>query len=393
MGNLLAYILGLRHSPQDIIPFFDTNKTEPPSRPPTLPLAKHQATAYNTGMMMRISFLLLAIFAFPHFSSVAIGQGRVSDDELNRTITRGLDWLATQQSRRGGWDADGLYPSAMTGMSGIALLAEGSTTTQGKYAPNIRAAADFLISKSRRNGLIGDDNDDRYTYGHGFGLLFLSQVLGEEEDEDRREELIDVITRAVQFCGEAQTSKGGWGYVSAKDGGDFDEGSTTITQVQALRGCRNAGIVVPREIIDKGVAYIRRCAINDGVGGIQYSLSTGGGGRPPISAAAIVCLFDAGEYDDVFVPNLLRFADRHLSSVGGSTDGFWHYAHYYYSQVKYRQGDREWEEYRNRIYRRLINDQDTNGSWRAGNVGRVYVTSNNLTILQLEKGALPIYMR
>jgi len=341
--------------------------------------------------MLRLCLYTITVVALIHCPQVLFGQ-RVSDEDLNRTVTRGLDWLVAQQSRRGSWDADGMYPSAMTGMAGIALLAEGSTTSQGKYAPNIRAAVDFLISKSRRNGLIGDDVDDKYIYGHGFALLFLSQVFGEEEDEARREDLIDVMTRAVLFSGQSQTSKGGWGYVSARDGNDFDEGSTTITQVQALRGCRNAGIPVPKEIIDRGIAYIRLCAIDDGAGGIQYNIH-GGGGRPPISAAAIVCLFDAGEYDDVFVPNLLRYSDRHLASVGSGSDGFWHYAHYYYAQVKYRQGGRQWEEYRNRLFRRLINDQDNNGSWSRGPIGRVYLTVSNLTVLQLENGALPIYMR
>ena len=342
---------------------------------------------------MRCIFLyLITVFALIHSPLMLHGQGRVSEEELNRTVARGLDWLASQQTRRGSWDADGMYPSAMTGMAGIALLAEGSTSTQGKYAPNIRAAVDNLVAKSKRNGLIGDDSDDRYTYGHGFALLFLSQVFGEEEDEARRDELVDVITRAIRFCGESQTSKGGWGYISAKDGNDFDEGSTTITQVQALRGCRNAGIVVPKEIVDKGVSYIRRCAIKEGTEGIQYSIH-GGGGRPPISAAAIVCLFDAGEYDNVFVPNLLKYTDRHLSAVSGTGDSFWHYAHYYYSQVKYRQGDKEWEEYRNRIFRRLVSEQETNGAWSRGPIGRVYLTANNLTILQLENGTLPIYMR
>ena len=76
----------------------------------------------------------------------------------------------------------------MTALAGMALLAEGSTTTQGKYAANIRRAVDYLVSRSRANGLIGDPTrDDRYTYGHGYSMLFLSQVLGEEEDVDRRE--------------------------------------------------------------------------------------------------------------------------------------------------------------------------------------------------------------
>ena len=316
---------------------------------------------------------------------------QVSDEDWNRVVTRGLDWLANNQSRRGHWDSDSRYPSAMTGMAGIALLAEGSTTTQGKYAPNIRSAVDFLISKSRRNGLIGDENDDKYTYGHGFGLLFLSQVLGEEEDEERKEELIDVLTRAVHFCGASQTTKGGWGYVSAKDGNDFDEGSTTITQVQALRGCRNAGIPVPKEIIDKAIEYIRKCAIQEGAGGIQYSIH-GGGGRPAISAAAIACLFSAGEYDDKFVPNLLTYTDRHLGDINNNSQGFWHYAHYYYSQVKYRQGGKEWDDYRNKLFARLFREQGNDGSW-SGSYGKVYITSNNLTILQLDNSTLPIYMR
>ena len=316
--------------------------------------------------------------------------GQVSDADRNKVVAKGLDWLANNQSRRGNWDVSGMYPSAMTGMAGIALLAEGSTTTQGKYAPHIREAVDFLLKRSQKNGLIGDNTDDRYTYGHGFGLLFLSQVLGEEEDEARREELIDVMTRAVIFCGQAQTKAGGWGYVSAKDGSDFDEGSTTITQVQALRGCRNAGVPVPKEIIDKAIDYIHRCSINEGAGGVQYNIN-GGGGRPPISAAAIACLFNAGEYDDKFVPNLIKYSDQTLGNLTGE-GGHWFYAHYYYAQVKYRQGGKEWENYRDKLFKRLVSQAGSDGAW-SGEVGKVYATAISLTILQLENGALPVYMR
>ena len=339
---------------------------------------------------MRFSLCAIVVCAVVYCPTMVCGQ--VADEDWNRVVTKGLEWLVQKQSKRGHWDADGMYPSAMTGMAGIALLSEGSTTTQGKYASNIRDAVDFLIAKSKKNGLIGDENDDRYTYGHGFGLLFLSQVLGEEDDETRREELIDVMTRAVKFCGQAQTKAGGWGYVSAKDGRDFDEGSTTITQVQALRGCRNAGIHVPKEIIDKAIEYIHKCSLKEGSEGVQYNIH-GGGGRPPISAAAIACLFNAGEYDDKFVPNLLTYCDRNLGNVGNSNDGHWHYAHYYYAQVKYRQAGKEWEEYRNKLFKRLVAEAHADGSWPQGHIGRVYITSINLTILQLEHGALPIYMR
>lgn len=314
------------------------------------------------------------------------------DPEVQKSISRGLDWLASQQSRRGSWSASGgKYPTAMTGMAGLALLMEGSTTTQGKYAPNIRAAVNYLLDRARPNGLIGDPlTDDRYTYGHGFGMLFLSQVLGEEEDIDRREQLVKVLEKAVVFCGQAQTDAGGWGYVSAKDGNGFDEGSTTITQVQGLRGCRNSGVKVPKEIIDKAIRYIDKCTLPDG--GVQYNIK-GGGGRPAITAAAIACLFNAGQYDSTLVPKLLDYCNKNLNNISNEGFGHWHYAHYYYAQVKYREGGKIWEEYRDKVFARVVKEANPDGSWTQGYIGPVYTTSINLTILQLENAALPIYQR
>jgi hypothetical protein len=340
--------------------------------------------------------LIVAVLAV-----LILGGGRASaagverDPKIDQLVRRGLDWVASTQSRLGNWSAnEGRYPTAMTALAGMALLCEGSTTTQGKYAKNIRSAVDYLVSRSRTNGLIGDPGrDDRYTYGHGYSMLFLSQVLGEEEDASRRSELIDVLTRAVVFTGQAQTQAGGWGYVSAKDGSDFDEGSTTITQVQALRGCRNAGIPVPKEIIDAAVEYIRKCTLPDG--GVQYS-SKGGGGRPAITAAAIACLFNAGEYDSEYVPKLQDYCQRNLGDISNQGFGHWHYAHYYYAQVLYREGGNHWDTYRDKLYSKLIGEATENGKfavWNQGYIGPIYTTAVNLTMLQLENGALPIYQR
>jgi hypothetical protein len=321
--------------------------------------------------------------------------GRAPDERVERTVSQGLDWLVGRQSRRGHWAAnENRYPVAMTALAGTALIMEGSTTTQGRRAETVRRAVDYLVARARPNGLIGDPkSDDRYTYGHGFAMLFLSQLLGEEEDERRREELVAVLTRAVEFSGRAQTKDGGWGYVSAKDGNDFDEGSTTITQVQGLRGCRNAGIPVPREIVDKAIAYIHRCTLPDG--GVQYS-SKGGGGRPAISAAAIACLFNAGEEDDTHVPRMLAYADRHLGTISNTSFGHWHYAHYYYAQVMYRQGGETWDAYRRQVEKRILAEAQRDGAglfWPQGYIGHVYTSAVNLTILQLDAAALPIYQR
>ncbi|QGJ71904.1 Hypothetical protein PBC10988_36170 [Planctomycetales bacterium 10988] len=345
--------------------------------------------------MQKILLLsLTTTFLFTSYT-FAETERRQVDPELKAAIDRGLEWLSHHQSRLGHWSANNAqYPTAMTALCGTAMLAEGSTTTQGKYCEEIRRAVDFVVSKSRSNGLIGEPTrDNRYTYGHGFSMLFLSQVLGEEEDADRREVLVDVLTRAVDFTGKAQTTSGGWGYVSARDGNDFDEGSTTITQVQGLRGCRNAGIPVDKDTIDQAIDYIRICMTPDG--GVRYSSKSGGGARPAITAAAISCLFNAGAYDSEMAPKLLEFCKQsnELNKVNYGASGHWHYAHYYYSQVLYREGGEEWVSYRDRLMRKILSEQSSDGSWQQGYVGPVYTTAINLTILQLENANLPIYQR
>ncbi len=331
-------------------------------------------------------------------ASVACPARAALDARTRQTVSQGLDWLAFQQHKLGHWTAQGRYPAAMTSLAGMAFLCEGSTTLQGRYAENIRRAVDFLTRRSRPNGLIGDTDDERYTYGHGFAMLFLSQILGEEEDLDRRNDLIRVLTKAVEFTGNAQTRAGGWGYVSAKDGNGFDEGSTTITQVQGLRSCRNAGIPVPKEIIDKAVGYIRKCT-NLKDGGVQYS-SKGGGSRPAITAAAIACMYNAGEYDDQYVPKMLKYCQQQLKPTNRDSFGHWHYAHFYYAQVKYRAGEEEWDRYIDITRKKILSEADTLTIgdetvtvWKQGFVGPVYTTSLNLIILQLENACLPIYQR
>ncbi len=158
-----------------------------------------------------------------------------------QSIRAGLDWLAQHQSSRGQWSTPS-YPVAMAALAGTALIGSGSTTTQGPYAKHIARCTDYLISKCRSNGLIGEpDSDNRYTYGHGFSMLMLSQVLGEEGYEDRRKELIDVLNRSVDFCCKAQTTEGGWGYMSAKDGANYDEVRPPLRRCRACAGAVTRG--------------------------------------------------------------------------------------------------------------------------------------------------------
>jgi len=318
------------------------------------------------------------------------------DPRYDASVSKALEFLAREQRRQGYWEANGgQYRVAMTALAGIALSCEGSTTLRGRYSEHISKAVDYLLDVAQPNGLIGYQDDYHYTYGHGFSMLFLSQVFGEEEDNLRRQRLHEVLTKAVVFSVQAQTSKGGWGYVSARDGNDFDEGSTCVTQVQGLRACRNAGVVVPGEVIDSAKSYIHECMADNG--GIEYSIR-GGGDRPPITAAAVASMYSAGEYDgSEDVQKMLEYCRKKIwpgNEAGGQTQhfGHWHYMHLYYSQVMYRHED-DWPKYFRDIGQQLLRTQSANGSWTEGHVGPVYVTAICAIILQLDKASLPIYQK
>jgi rhamnogalacturonyl hydrolase YesR len=346
-------------------------------------------------------------------------------EKYRKAVDKGLEWLAARQNDKGMWGANGdNYPISMTALAGMALLMEGSTVRDGKYAAHIRKAVDFLMDKSQdaqqRDGMIGDPTipteAGRYMYGHGFATLFLASVYGEETDAKKRARLTDILTRAVRYIGNAQSTQGGWFYTSKADGHDQDEGSVTVTQMQALRACRDAGIPVPKDIINKGIDYLSKSTTQQG--GVVYSLVRGGvgaqvgGERPALTAAAISCGFSAGEYKGELCKKWLKYCQRAIPLNGGVARlGHDEYTHYYYAQALYILGDNGWEnlfgptpeadrltwtKYRDQMGDRLLQLQAADGSFPSGgglSVGPVYSTAVYLAILQLDKAILPIYQR
>lgn len=362
------------------------------------------------------AFRLLALVVVLGVVSDAPAQEAKKRPDIDASVDKGLEWLRKNQMPDGHWEVPGgQYPTSMTALAGMCLLMEGSTVREGKYSDNLHKAVTWFMQRSQANGLLGNPNNptesSRYMYGHGFGLLFLASAFGEEEDAERRKKLETMLTKAVEFCGKAQTDRGGWGYLSAKEGNNFDEGSVTITQLQALRAARNAGIVVPKSIIDKSVKYLRDSTTPRG--GVIYSLANGGGvaagqERPALTAAAVACAFAAGQYKDEYAKKWIRFCKDNIP-VGRNRVQHDEYQSYYFAQAVYVLGDDRygdlfpdqtdpktwltWSGYKEVMYDHLKSQQNPDGSWSSGYIGPVFSTTVNLTILQLDKGVLPIYHR
>jgi hypothetical protein len=363
-------------------------------------------------MKSRTLLLALGLSLLGLLSAAALARAEELEPKYQEIVNRGLKWLAKEQHRDGHWEGSGgAYPVSMTALSAMAFLMEGSTMSEGKYSQNIMRACDWLMARTQPNGLIGNVQNQqetyRYMYGHGYALLFLACVYGEEEDADRRRKLEDLLTRAVKFTVDAQSSTGGWNYTSARDSGDGHEGSVTIVQIQSLRAARNAGIVVPKQAIDKCHDYLKKATTSDG--GIMYRLGSGSA-RPALAAQAVACLFSSGEYTSDHAKKLLKYCQANLP-IGRPADGrFGHfeYMQYYYGQVLYMLGNDGWDKlfpgakdsdkltwkkYRTAMFDHLVSTQSSDGSWTGTSIGPVYATACFLTVLQLDKAVLPIYQR
>jgi hypothetical protein len=243
-------------------------------------------------------------------------------------------------------------------------------------------------------------------YGHGFSMLFLAQCYGSELSKKKEQRLKAVLDRAVKLTANSQSDfqtkfkkpfdrAGGWIYQPTQKS---DEGSVTVTQLQALRACRNAGIKVPEKTIQKAVAYLRHCQQPDG--GICYSARSRGSSRAPISAAAVACFYAAGVYGKArgaegpeaeMVEKLIKYCKGHISVNGGS--GHYYYMQFYWAQALYQRGGKGWKDYYPQIKKRLLREQAADGSWNGDRVGTTYGTAIATIMLQLPYGYLPIFQR
>jgi hypothetical protein len=369
---------------------------------------------------------LAGVWALPARAAEKKPQTKPTSDDA---IERGLQWLKRTQAQDGHWEATGgQYKVAMTALAGMCFLMEGSNLKEGKYTDELNKTVTWLTAPARQqsNGLIADGssgNFGSYIHGHGYATLFLASAYAENEDREMQQRIEKAVSQAVTFTAKAQTQKkhrqaegkevdvGGWGYVSAADGRNYDEGSTTVTQLQALRAAADAGIAVPTETITKAVAYLGACTTSKG--GVIYSYSDANGiaragdERVAITVAAVACSFSAKQYSGEMPKRWIKYCKDNVTVAQGRVPHD-EYMNYYYAQFLYALGENRygemfpnepkqqwltWSKYREVMFPYLIEQQSKDGAWVTGYIGPVFSTAVNLTILQLEKEQLPFYRR
>ena len=91
--------------------------------------------------MKQLTLAVLVGIVALSWPATADAKKKKRDPKVTKAVRRALDYLVTQQSPRGYWQANsGQYRIAMTALSGMAMLCEGSSTTPAQEAANTRTA-------------------------------------------------------------------------------------------------------------------------------------------------------------------------------------------------------------------------------------------------------------
>ena len=335
----------------------------------------------------------------PHLNLNRVVQEQLkSVDELvtpeaQSALDRALGYLAARQVRsgklQGAFGSSG-YASgvAVTALAGLAFLCHGSTPMGGQYADNIRQCTRFLLRSTDNRGYISSDSSHYSNmYGHGYAMLFLSQVLGMSGEIEVQEKL----ALAVNMTCNIQNREGGWRYQPQKQDADL---SITVCQIMALRAAHEAGLLVSAEVRDRTISYVEKSQGPDG--GFQYTLQ-GGRTTMALTAAGVVSLYSAGIYEGEVVEKALAWLMKHMpgkASRQAVSPMNWFYAHYYAVQAMWHaqlQHPEYWNAWYPAIRDELLGMRLNNGTWNDDSVGPEFGTAMACIILQMPFNYLPVF--
>lgn len=194
---------------------------------------------------------------------------RLISKQSEAAVARGLDWLASVQSKDGRWDSDahGGGPHFDTGITGYVLLAffgSGMTDRDGRHAATVRRALDHLLSTQGKNGRFGGLEHARFGVRHSIVTSAICEAWILTWDPKYRA----AARRAVAFLGNNRLAGSGWGYHDHKKADTFE----TAWALHALRFAEFGGIDVRMSDLRAGFGWIARVTDPDfGVVGYEHA--------------------------------------------------------------------------------------------------------------------------
>jgi hypothetical protein len=333
---------------------------------------------------------------------------------VKKSVDEACKWLVSQQRAQGCFldenraDKVPQHSGALTAMAIMGLSSVGHMPTDP--TPEGRAVANALrfMTESivpNEEGYLGLSDRSRM-YGHGIMTLMYAEMVGQCPDEEVDKKLRSRLQRAIELIMRSQdvvkseANRGGWRYEPGSTDSDI---SVSVWQLMSLRAAKNAGLDVPKEAVDKAVAYIKRSyrSERDAQGNptnmeAAFSYEPYGGRQTfSTTAAGVLSLQVSGNYEALEATGGANYL---MKNPPAPNEPWFYYGTYYYAQSMYQRSSEEASVARQKTEQMLLELQQDNGSWlpRNGNersAGPIYATALSLLSLSVHHHFLPIYQK
>lgn len=231
-------------------------------------------------------------------SLALVASPAVDDTPSPRSVEQALSYLRGAQRDDGHWPSGNvMYESAVTSLVGLAFLSAGHVPGRGPEGAALTKAVRAVLKSQRPDGIFAPRYATWVMYQQGLAVMFLSEALaGAEEDLGR--EVRPVLKKGVAAILKAQSKAGGWRYTAEPKDEDVSVTSQTLV---ALKTADLAGIAVPREAVDKALAYVGKCRDKNS-GSFAYRPGIGSPRWANTAAAGVALSLWAGAKDPALKP-------------------------------------------------------------------------------------------
>ena len=199
-------------------------------------------------------------------------------------IERGLQFLVTTQNHDGSWGShdpdlpdladfgfnlknrgsqDGVR-AACTAICAEAFLHQEKLSTPQQEAFE-KAVADLLIVKKFTPHLRGGSGENFNTWGYGYKLGFLVQLLEHPKGKKfDRQKIVQSAQSCVDGLTTFQTNDGGWHYYSTQMLGSGSMSFNTSYISMCLQKAKTLGVKVPEGVVEDSASIVKRQRVPDG---------------------------------------------------------------------------------------------------------------------------------
>jgi hypothetical protein len=294
-----------------------------------------------------------------------------------RSIHLGIKWLIANQNPDGSWGCErGQPPSvALTSLSILVLMADGSTPDRGPHSAQIRRGLKWIDGNKTRGGLMSayDSTAMGEVYEHASGTLMLATLYGmgrhkDDRSADENEKLRGILEDSLDKLSRLQLRDGGFGKTAQ---GGSDPGVAAMAYL-ALRTGYACGFKKAQADLDKLKEYGRALIAN-------------GGGRIYPTACSLR-LFVGHNPREAFVDDVSRqLLTKRLGQDYGKMSE-WDYMAAFYSVGALIHDDKSeaWKKWFPYVRDFLIKIQQPDGSWIVEYCLHCKVFATTLSLLSLQ---------